>query len=188
MRAQRMDAAWEYLKQHAGTLMLPFPAPGDLRPALLALQHALLEVSALKAELKQAVPFAASLRPTYLCEVDMEGWRNQGNIAVNNTELDLTQDPTTPEHVRQACLTAGVTSVDHHRCGCCNVMVQYLVRDGNLYFDSRCMCSSFGGPELRSWSSASDWINMQTQPEHKDRLRVAFGLPPLFPPAPAEST
>lgn len=192
MRAQRMDAAWEYLKQHSGTLTLPFPAPGDLRPALLALQHALLEVSALKAELKQAAPFAAQFAPTYKCEVDMEGWCGHGNIVMDNTgpgdvKLDLMQHPTTGAHVRQACLAAGITRIDHHRCGCCNVMVAYLVRDGLLYFDSGCGCSD-SDPTLRDWSDAAEWINMQTNPEHKDRLRIAFGLPPLVPPAPAEES
>lgn len=182
MRAQVLDAAWEYLKQHQDAMETTSPVMEDVRPALLALRYAMNEIKLLKAELKQAAPFVTQFQPTYRCEVEFLG------SAPVQEELDLTQDPTTPEHVRQACMAAGITSVDHHRCGCCNVMVQYLVRDGNLYFDSGCMCSSFGGPELRSWSSASDWINMQTQPEHKDRLRVAFGLPPLFPPVPAEST
>jgi hypothetical protein len=65
--------------------------------------------------------------------------------------------------------------VDHHRCGGCGYMTQY-VRDGeDLFFDGGCGCSS-GGLTRRSWDDAAGWINMQTKPESKAKLMRAFGL------------
>lgn len=82
----------------------------------------------------------------------------------------------TAEEVKQACLDKDITSVDHHKCSLCDVMVRYIVLDGELYFDSSCGCTSLGCPEPKPWEDAANWINMQSKPEIKKELALAFGV------------
>lgn len=92
----------------------------------------------------------------------------------------------TADEVRAAMIAANITSVDHHDCGGCGYMTQYLREGETLYFDPGCWCSSYSAssPEPRDWSDAADWINMQSNAEWRDKLRVRFGLPPETPAAP----
>lgn len=82
----------------------------------------------------------------------------------------------TDDQVRESCIAAGITRIPHHECGMCGVMVAYFVDGGILYFDPSCGCCYGNGPECRPWSSASDWINMQTKEEHRVRIASLFGL------------
>lgn len=81
----------------------------------------------------------------------------------------------TAEQVKSAMIKQGLERVDHHRCGICNSMVFYSREGEQLYFNSGCGCS-WSAPEPREWESASDWINMQSSSEHRDALKVKFGL------------
>jgi hypothetical protein len=86
----------------------------------------------------------------------------------------------TGEEVLAAMKAANITEVEHHDCGGCGYMTKYL-RDGDsLFFDPGCWCSRYGAayPEPREWSNASDWINMQTREDVRNKLRVRFGLLP----------
>lgn len=91
---------------------------------------------------------------------------------------------TTANEVRDAMIAANITEVDHHDCGGCGYMTKYLRHGENLFFDRGCWCSSYGvaGPEPRDWSSAAEWIDMQTKPEWRDKLRQRFGLLPAQQP------
>jgi hypothetical protein len=71
----------------------------------------------------------------------------------------------TGEQVKQAMIAAKIRKVDHHDCGVCGYMTRYL-RDGeDLYFDAGCYCTYGSEPAPRSWDSAAEWINMQSQPD-----------------------
>lgn len=83
----------------------------------------------------------------------------------------------TANQLRDAAVAAGVRKIDHHDCSFCGYMVAYYVRDGELYFDSGCNCTSNPDSfQRRSWQSAAEWINMQTDPAHARRIAAAFGL------------
>jgi hypothetical protein len=83
----------------------------------------------------------------------------------------------TGNDVRDAAQAAGITSIDHHECSICGYMVGYFVESGDLYFASGCDCS-WSPPTYRGWGAAADWINRQSDPAHRDRIRGLFGLPP----------
>lgn len=83
----------------------------------------------------------------------------------------------TGEQVRAATLAAGITRIPHHDCSICGTWVCYLVHGGNLFFDAGCGCSDFDGePTPRTWESAAEWINMQSQEQHAVRIAAKFGL------------
>jgi hypothetical protein len=83
----------------------------------------------------------------------------------------------TAEQVRDAALTAGITSVESHPCSFCGVVVGYRIRDGELYFDSGCECCyNPNSLQPRDWQNAADWINMQTHDEQARHVATAFGL------------
>lgn len=84
----------------------------------------------------------------------------------------------TGEQVKAAAEKAGLTRIDHHDCGGCGYMTAYLIRDGKLYFDPGCDCSRLGPAaiEPRTWNSAADWINMQSEQKHRVAVAQKFGL------------
>ena len=93
--------------------------------------------------------------------------------------MSQTPEPTavTAEEVRAAALASGKHWIDHHRCAGCDSMVGYYVDGGELYFDAACGCSGSGSaPRQRTWQSAADWINMQTNPDVRAELMARFGL------------
>lgn len=81
----------------------------------------------------------------------------------------------TAEEVKQSAIEKGITRVDHHRCGCCEVMVRYYIAHGNLFFDPSCGCSD-SREEPREWWDAAEWINMQSTDEHQKEVAAKFGL------------
>lgn len=84
----------------------------------------------------------------------------------------------TGDQVHAAMVAANITHVDHHDCGGCGTMVFYSRQGDQLFFNPRCDCSpGWSPPEPRDWSDAADWINMQSRPEWRNKLRAAFGLP-----------
>jgi hypothetical protein len=84
----------------------------------------------------------------------------------------------TPEEVKAAAIAAGLTHINHHDCGFCGVMVYYSIEDGNLFFNGACDCVTYcDPPQLRDWSDASDWINMQND-LWKESLARLFGIDP----------
>lgn len=82
----------------------------------------------------------------------------------------------TGEQVKDAMIAANITHVDHHDCGGCGEMVFYSREGEHLFFNPGCGCS-WSPAEPRSWQSAADWINMQSNAEWRSKLRAAFGLP-----------
>lgn len=84
----------------------------------------------------------------------------------------------TGEQVKEACVKAGITRIDHHDCAGCGYMTAYLICDGELAFDPGCDCSRYGPrcPEPRTWGSAADWINMQSKDESRAAVAKLFGL------------
>lgn len=83
----------------------------------------------------------------------------------------------TAKQVKTACLAAKIVRVPHHDCGLCGSWTCYRVQDGNLFFDSSCDCCPPSEPQPRAWDDAADWINMQTDDVHRNRLMQAFGFP-----------
>ena len=81
----------------------------------------------------------------------------------------------TGEQVKDAMIEKGIEYVDHHECGICGVMVFYIREGEQLFFNSGCNCSH-KGPEPRSWQSAADWINMQSNKEWREKLALRFGV------------
>lgn len=82
----------------------------------------------------------------------------------------------TGEQVKAAMIEAGITHVEHHDCGACGSRVFYSREGESLFFNPGCGCA-WGPAEPRSWESAADWINMQSSPEWRNRLRERFGMP-----------
>ena len=83
----------------------------------------------------------------------------------------------TAEQTRDSALAAGLTMIPHHNCGLCGCMVVYIVdQAGYLFFDPSCDCTYGDGPQPRSWEDAADWINMQSNAEHKRKIAALFGL------------
>jgi len=82
------------------------------------------------------------------------------------------------EEVSRAAAENGITHIDHHACSICGYMTHYSVHDGNLYFHPGCNCGRWSDPEKQSWANASAWINMQSQPEIKEKLARSFGIDP----------
>lgn len=83
----------------------------------------------------------------------------------------------TGEQVRAAVMAAGLTYIPHHDCGCCGEWVAYTVHDGDLYFNPACGCS-WSPAEPRTWDSAADWINMQSNEDVRAELMAKFGMTP----------
>lgn len=82
----------------------------------------------------------------------------------------------TAQQVRDAAIAAGITSVAHHRCGCCGSMVYYSIENGLLWFHPACDCTSYySPPEPCAWHEAASWINVNTG-EHKVEIAKKFGL------------
>ena len=81
----------------------------------------------------------------------------------------------TGDQVEEAMIEKEIEQVDHHECGICGVMVYYSRIGDQLYFNPGCGCS-YRGPEPRSWQSAADWINMQSNEEWRNKLAQRFGL------------
>lgn len=81
----------------------------------------------------------------------------------------------TGEEVQAAMIKAGITRVDHHKCGACNYMVKYLREGDQLFFDSSCLCSS-SALQPRAWDDAAEWINMQSNPGVSEKLALQFGV------------
>ena len=81
----------------------------------------------------------------------------------------------TADRVKQAMISSNIDRVDHHECAGCGYMVNYTRYRDQLYFNPGCGCS-WGASEPRSWQEAADWINMQTNPEVKEKLMKSFGI------------
>ena len=87
----------------------------------------------------------------------------------------------TAEQLKDAVIRKGITTIDHHRCSICDYMVNYIVHEENLYFDSACDCVSLNNyslESLRTWQSVADWVNCQLTEETKLELAKRFGLEP----------
>ena len=86
--------------------------------------------------------------------------------------MDIEREVTAIE-VKEACLAAGITRIEHHKCS-----FAYLVGEGGeLFFDSGCFCvRSLSNIEQREWESAARWINMQSEPANKAYIAKKFGL------------
>ena len=82
----------------------------------------------------------------------------------------------TGEQVRQAVASAGIERIEHHECSMCGYKCAYIVREGNLYFDPGCYCSGGVGLSPRSWQDAANWIGIQRDDEHRQRIASLFGL------------
>lgn len=82
----------------------------------------------------------------------------------------------TGDEVKEAMVAANITTVPHHQCGVCGGMVFYVRGGEQLFFDSGCGCSSRSNLEPREWSSAADWINMQSDESVRGRIKARFGL------------
>lgn len=81
----------------------------------------------------------------------------------------------TGEQVRAAAMSAGLTYIPHHECSLCGQFVAYTVHDGSLYFNPACGCS-WSPAEPRTWGSAADWINMQTNEDTRAQIMEKFGM------------
>lgn len=81
----------------------------------------------------------------------------------------------TGEQVKIAMIAAGIEIVDHHECSMCGVMVRYERQGENLFFNGGCGCSD-SGTQPRTWQSAADWINMQSNVLIKAEIAKSFGL------------
>lgn len=55
-------------------------------------------------------------------------------------------------------------------------MTHYSVETGRLFFHPGCNCGIWSPPQPRPWSDASDWINMQSRDDVRERLMRAFGF------------
>lgn len=84
--------------------------------------------------------------------------------------------PATGEQVKAAMIAADIRRVDHHNCSGCGVMVFYFRVGEQLFFDPGCGCTR-GRFEPRSWQSAAEWINMQSDPRWRDEIAASFGFP-----------
>lgn len=81
----------------------------------------------------------------------------------------------TADEVKKAMISSGIDRVEHHGCSICGQMTFYF-RDGEqLFFNSGCGCS-WSEPKPRSWDSAADWINMQSNGEVRRKLKERFGF------------
>ena len=86
--------------------------------------------------------------------------------------------PITGEEVKAAAIKAGIREVEHHKCSICHAMVYYRIADdGFLTFHPACGCS-WSSPEARTWESAANWINMQSEPGHRANIMAKFGIAP----------
>lgn len=81
----------------------------------------------------------------------------------------------TAEEVRASVKANRIMKIDHHRCSMCEHMVFYSVVDGSLFFNGGCGCG-WEPPVARSWQSAADWINMQSNETHRLYIMGLFGL------------
>jgi len=66
----------------------------------------------------------------------------------------------TGEEVREAVLNSGIDYIESHDCGICREYVGYRIIEKCLFWDGSCGCCRTG-PQLRDWSTLSDWVNMQ---------------------------
>lgn len=66
----------------------------------------------------------------------------------------------TADQVKEAVQKAGLTWVNHHDCGCCGVMVGYVIDGDRISFRSGCGCS-WSPDRPASWNEAADFINTQ---------------------------
>lgn len=78
--------------------------------------------------------------------------------------------------LQSACVAAKIQWIAHHRCALCDVMVGYIVQNGELFFDGSCACTTPSRPQPRSWDATAGWIEMQDDPVVKARLLKAFGV------------
>lgn len=83
----------------------------------------------------------------------------------------------TGEQVKNAVIAANIDTVNHHECSICGCMVRYIINDGDLFFDPSCFCSTWAtGYEPRTWDSAADWINMQSNENWRIEIAKRFGI------------
>lgn len=81
----------------------------------------------------------------------------------------------TGSEVKHAVLAAKITEVLHHECAFCDEWVKYTINNEQLYFEPACGCG-WAPPEPRSWDSAAEWINMQTNEKVREKIMARFGL------------
>lgn len=81
----------------------------------------------------------------------------------------------TADDVRDAVEKKSIMRIDHHKCSMCDHMVFYSVVDGLLFFNGACGCA-WESPQLRSWQSAADYINMQDNETSRLHIMKQFGL------------
>ena len=71
----------------------------------------------------------------------------------------------------------GIKYIPHHNCSLCNCMVGYVVVDEiDLYFDATCDCVAVSDINYKTWDSAAEWVNMQTDETHRKELLKRFGI------------
>lgn len=81
----------------------------------------------------------------------------------------------TAEQLRTAVAANRIMKIDHHACAMCKHVVFYSVVDGSLFFNGGCGCG-WESPQGRSWQSAADWINMQTDETVRYHIMSRFGI------------
>jgi hypothetical protein len=66
----------------------------------------------------------------------------------------------TGDQVKEAVQKAGLNWVNHHNCGCCGVMVGYVIDGDQISFRSGCGCS-WPPDRPTTWGEAAEHINRQ---------------------------
>lgn len=84
----------------------------------------------------------------------------------------------TGEQVKAAVMASGITLININSCSICKEWIAYVVNNGNLYFDPSCRCSIAFAADPRTWGSAADLINMQTNETARTRILAGFGMTP----------
>lgn len=79
------------------------------------------------------------------------------------------------EQVKEAMIQAGIERAVVYPCSLCSVEVAYVRKGETLYFDSSCGCAS-SPLELRRWSQAAAYINIQTKEKNRKAIALRFGL------------
>lgn len=82
----------------------------------------------------------------------------------------------TAEQVKASALAAGITEVLHHDCAGCGEWTLYIIHKGELYFDPSCGCGWAPFPEPRQWQETADWINMQSNEDHRSEIMKRWGI------------
>lgn len=83
----------------------------------------------------------------------------------------------TADQVREAAISAKVSSVDHFKCPC-GSMWSYKVMDGHLHHNVPCKCVPNRAPGLRRvpWLEVSSSINVRPEGPEKVEMMKQWGF------------